>query len=99
MFDMKRACVNCPFRKGQGELFKLRPKRLKEIFDATAFQCHKTLEGKPQQCVGVMSLLIRERKPNQIMQVAFRFGALKSTDIEHDGIYDSIEQAKAAHGG
>ena len=43
MFDFKQPCVTCPFRRGQGELYRLRPGRLAEIKAATAFECHKTL--------------------------------------------------------
>ena len=44
MFKLKRPCTNCPFRKGQGELFELGQSRLLEIFDAVAFQCHRTID-------------------------------------------------------
>lgn len=87
MFDLKKPCRNCPFRKGQGELFNLGTARCLEIFNGAAFQCHKTVDydhegdpylrqGKaPQQCAGVMSLLHRANLPNQIMQVAERLDA------------------------
>lgn len=44
MFKLIRPCVNCPFRIGQGEKFGLQRERLREIFDAPAFQCHKTVD-------------------------------------------------------
>lgn len=44
MFDLKQPCVNCPFRKGQGQLYRLGEKRLLEIANAVSFQCHKTVE-------------------------------------------------------
>jgi hypothetical protein len=55
MFDMKRPCVDCPFRKGVGETFQLSMERLKEIKHGTAFPCHKTIdydsEPVPQKLV------------------------------------------------
>lgn len=44
MFDLKRPCTSCPFRRGQGELFRLNKDRLSEIVGAPAFQCHKTVD-------------------------------------------------------
>jgi hypothetical protein len=82
MFDLRRPCVSCPFRKGQGELFQLTKERLEMIQHASAFQCHKTVDydgdgksnagDRPQQCAGLMSVLERENKRNQITQVAVR---------------------------
>jgi len=109
MFDLKRPCTNCPFRKGKGELFSLPEPRLDEIFSSTAFQCHKTVDYKsdepgqrdrPQQCAGVMAILAKEGRPNQIMQVAERLGILRFDDIDPENeAYTSIEQAKNAHSG
>ena len=88
MFDLKRPCNNCPFRKGVGETFQLSLGRLLEIKRADAFQCHKTVDygewidvykrqgDRPQQCAGLMAVLAREGKTNTIMQVAERFGRL-----------------------
>lgn len=85
MFDLKRPCKTCPFRRGMGSRFALRRARLTEIRRSTAFQCHGTVDysdeepqagGKPQQCAGLMAVLARERDPNQIMQVASRLGHL-----------------------
>ena len=112
MFDLKRPCVNCPFRIGQGSRFQMMPERLTEIFTrAPAFQCHKTLlyddDGQPvvngpktQQCVGLMAILHRENRDNQIMQMAERFGELDpaSLDPEREA-YASIAEAMAAHDG
>jgi hypothetical protein len=103
--------VNCPFRIGQGRLFRMEPERLNEIFRAPAFQCHKTLlyddegEGivngpKTQQCVGLMAILHRERQDNAIMQVAERFGELDPATLDPEGeAYASIAEAMAAHRG
>src|SRR3546814_5505772 len=112
MFKLKRACVSCPFRKDRGALFMLHPERLKEIKEASAFQCHKTIDydetddegcagsgDRPQQCAGLMTVLHREGKPNQIMQVAERFGALDPSALEpDDDVYASWDDVVKGHG-
>lgn len=109
MFDLKRPCNNCPFRKGMGERFQLAPERLHEIFDAPAFQCHKTLDTSaedgtperkgdhPQQCAGLMSLLHRAGRDNQITQVATRLSDFDPANLEHSSVYDSIDDCLRAH--
>ena len=111
MFKLKRPCSNCPFRKGKGEQFRLHPKRLEEITKGSAFQCHKTVDydtedpesragDKPQQCAGLMAVLLRAGRPNQIMQVAERFGELDPSEIDPDHeAYETLEEMYAAHGG
>lgn len=96
MFKLKRPCVNCPFRKGQGRNFSLSWLRLREIKTATAFQCHKTVDydnfddaelrsgGKPQQCAGLMAVLHRSGISNQIMQVAERLGRFNPNELDPD---------------
>jgi hypothetical protein len=85
-FKLIRPCATCPFRKGQGALFAMPRPRLRAIFSAIAFQCHKTVDyskfeddmarqGKhPQQCAGLMSILHRAGSDNTIMQVGQRMG-------------------------
>lgn len=107
MFDLKRPCTNCPFRKGQGSLFELGEQRLDEIFVATAFQCHKTVDysddapqagDRPQQCAGLMAVLHRSGQHNQIMQVAERLTDFDPASVDPDGVaYASIAEARAAH--
>lgn len=107
MFDLKRPCVDCPFRKGQGENFALSDGRLNEIFVAPAFQCHKTVDysddepgsgNRPQQCAGLMAVLAREDRPNQIMQVASRLGALNFRALDPKGeAYGSFAETRSAH--
>lgn len=114
MFDLKSPCVNCPFRKGVGETFQLHPDRLEEIFEATAFQCHKTVDyssyddeaetarsgDRPQQCAGLMAVLHREARPNQIMQVASRLGYLDLEALDPRGeAYETLDDVRRAHGG
>ncbi len=110
MFDLKRPCVNCPFRKGQGSRFALDPERLQSIFDGVAFQCHKTVDyaewddpekrsgDRPQQCAGLMAVLHRSERHNQIMQLAERLSDFDPETVDPEGeAYDSIDQARAAH--
>ena len=107
MFKLYRPCVNCPFRKGQGELFGISRDRLEEIRRAPAFQCHKTVDysddepapgERPQQCAGLMAVLSRESDSNQIMQVAERLGHLDLTSLDPDGeAYESWLAVLEAH--
>lgn len=98
MFDLQKPCQNCPFRKGQGSRYKLSKKRLDEIFEASAFQCHKTLDKKPQQCACLMKLLAKGKRPNQIMQVAERLGRLDISSLDPDNeVYTSLDGTVKAH--
>ena len=102
MFDLKRPCVNCPFRRGQGEAFRLEADRLEEIRTGSAFQCHKTVDYKagdrPQQCAGLMAVLRREGEDSQIMQVAERLRAARFDDLDPRGeAYASWAEVLAAH--
>lgn len=106
MFDLKRPCVNCPFRKSQGELFQLRVGRLKEIRLAPAFQCHKTLgisRGKthagdrPQQCAGIIALNEKTGHHNQITQVAMRLAGYDPATVESKDVFDTWEECIEAH--
>lgn len=111
MFDLKRPCVNCPFRKGNGERFELQAARLREIKRAPSFQCHQTVDydefddpmkrqgAHPQQCAGLMAVLKRENRDNQIMQVAQRLGVdLSDIDPKREA-YESWAAVLEAHGG
>lgn len=110
MFDLKRPCVNCPFRRGAGESFGLGRERLEEVRRGSAFQCHKTVDygaedtagrsgDRPQQCAGLMAVLRREGEDNQIMQVAERLGAARFDDLDPRGeAYASWAEVLAAHG-
>ena len=112
MFDLKSPCRTCPFRKGKGENFQLGADRVREIAEATAFQCHGTVQygedeygepvmgpgDNPQQCAGLMAMLSRERRPNSIMQLATRLGYLDPTKLDPDNLaYDTLEEAINAH--
>jgi hypothetical protein len=109
VFDLKRPCLTCPFRRGQGSRFRLHPERLREIAEAVAFQCHKTVVygdhapapgDRPQQCAGLMAVLHREGRPNQIAQLAQRLGALDPAALDPAGeAYASWPAALEAHDG
>ncbi|MBO0715751.1 MAG: hypothetical protein J2P55_00240 [Rhizobiales bacterium] len=110
MFDLKRPCATCPFRKTQGHLYALPLARLKEIRRGSAFQCHKTVDyenfddrrrrqgDRPQQCAGLMAVLARENDTNTIMQIAERLGELNIADLDpqHEA-YDTWADVVAAH--
>jgi hypothetical protein len=84
--------------------------RIAEITEAAAFQCHKTVDysgddgpesgDKPQQCAGLMAMLHREGKPNQMMQLAERLGfeGFDPEKLDPDGVcYESIDDAMCEH--
>lgn len=89
--------------------------RLREIREAPAFTCHKTIaygekpeegqpvaykRGGPQQCAGLMAVLAREAAANQIMQVAQRLGHLDVSTLDPRGeAYASWRDVLAAHRG
>jgi hypothetical protein len=89
--------MSCPFRVGNARKFRFSGERLAQIKDAPAFQCHLTLEGEPEQCAGLMSVLAREGQPNQIMQIAERFGYLDLRKLDPQGAaYASWREVLAA---
>ena len=107
MFKLKRPCKRCPFRKDMGHTYLFSRDRVREIVTGTAFQCHATVDysedwqgqpgDTPQQCAGLMAVLHRSGRPNQIMQVAIRTGHLDPATLDPDGeAYDSIKDAMAA---
>lgn len=102
MFDYKKPCNDCPFRKTQGSLYRICQDRLNQIFTGPAFECHKTTgatgtKHEPQQCAGLMALLHRENRPNQIMQVATRMGYLNPAQIDATEVYATLEDAINDH--
>lgn len=112
MFDMKSMCNNCPFNRLTGHNFNLSESRIIEISNATAFQCHNTVEygeyddgeeltragNNPQQCVGLMSMLHSEGRHNQIMQLAERLlGFDVSTIDSKKEAYRTLREAIEAH--
>lgn len=112
MFKLMRPCANCPFRKGEGEKFRMPLLRLREIRKAVAFQCHKTVaydhfedpekrQGEhPQQCAGLMAVLHRINDTNTIMQIAWRLGELDLSKLDPDNeVYANWDDVLAAHCG
>lgn len=112
MFDLERPCVSCPFRKGQGEKFRLPLLRLREIRKSAAFQCHKTVNydefdddekrqgDRPQQCAGLMAVLHREGEANQITQLAQRLTGFDPSKLDPRGeAYGSWGEVLDAHCG
>jgi hypothetical protein len=102
--------MTCPFRRGQGERFKLPPDRLEEIRVSPAFQCHRTVDyeqwddvdgrqgDRPQQCAGLMAVLHRMGEPNQMMQIAERLGTLDPAALDPDGeAYPTWISVRKAH--
>lgn len=102
MFDHKKPCNNCPFRRSQAKKYNLGKERITEIVNATAFECHKTTgvaasKKPPQQCAGLMALLHSANKPNQIMQVAQRLTNYDPATIDKTDTYATIEEAIKDH--
>jgi hypothetical protein len=107
MFKLNRPCATCPFRVGQ--TYFLGRDHLREIMTATAFQCHGTVDydnfddprkrsgDHPQQCAGLMSLLHRAGRPNQIMRAGMFFGHFDPERLDHTDVYPSIFAAARAH--
>ena len=111
MFDLMRPCKNCPFRKGVGERFCLTRARLEAIKRSEAFQCHATVDyghwkdpvkrqgDRPQQCAGLMAVLVRERETNTIMQIAERLAGVDFSGLDpRDEAYSSWRDVLKAHG-
>lgn len=108
MFRLMSPCSDCPFRRGNGQRFQLRRGRLIQAIVGSAFQCHKTLvvgdddleAGEaPQQCAGLMRLLTATDRPNQIMQIASRLGALAPEALDpRRAAYESLDETFTAHG-
>lgn len=110
MFDLKRPCKTCPFLRVNEDKFRLHRARIEGIAKGAAFQCHSTAVydqddgegragGKPQQCAGLMSVLHKEGRQNQITQVATRLIGYDPGRIDGSGTYDTIAETIAAHDG
>ena len=102
-FDLKQPCNDCPFRRSQAPLYRLPEKRLKEIFDATAFECHKTTgvagdKKEPQQCAGLIALHDAESSPNTITKAAMVLTGYSPNQIDKQDTFGSYKEAQYAHG-
>lgn len=69
-YSMTDPCSRCPFRSDR--IFPLMPGRMRGIVEAGSFPCHKTLDEDGEagesslSCAGLMILLEKEDRPNQI---------------------------------
>jgi hypothetical protein len=99
MFDYKKPCSNCPWRKSQAPNFRLSAWRLEEIFYATAFECHKTVHSDkaPQQCVGLIALQAKEQQLNTITRAAIALIDYDPTAIDDSDTFDTLQEAITAH--
>jgi hypothetical protein len=114
-FDMKKPCANCPFLKADAAVHIL-PQRVRDIASTEgSFPCHKTTveaeteEGtdlvigpRTKQCIGLVILLLKIDKPNQMVQVAERLGWLDTDAIMADkavvdSVHDSVDEMVKAH--
>jgi hypothetical protein len=111
-FDLKRPCINCPFRIGQGERYQLAPKTLRDIRNGPTFQCHKTVDydhfrdpikrqgDNPQMCAGLIAVLHRDGDDNTIMQIASRVWGVDFSGFDPDNeAYPTWAAVVEAHRG
>lgn len=109
MFDLRRPCKTCPFKRGG--LCGLRPPRILEILEAPAFQCHNTVlygagpdgddiknHAKTQQCVGLIAFLHLQGRRNQITEVAARLSGYDPAAIDNSEVCTSLGELLAQHG-
>lgn len=104
MFDYKKPCDDCPFRKSQAGNYQLGAERVREIWDAPAFECHKTTgaagqKHDPQQCAGLIAVQHKAGQLNQITQVATRITSYDPAVIDTSDTFDSFEELSEAHSG
>lgn len=100
MFDRDKPCKTCPFRIDKNGLRHLGTERAEEIVEAVVdrqqtFTCHDDID-KPQRdrqhCVGVMLMLEKIDRPNQMMRIAERLGKYDRTKLMGaDQVFDEFE--------
>lgn len=76
--------------------------RLDEIWNAPAFECHKTTgvageKKDPQQCAGLIAAQHASNNLNQITQLATRITSYDPADIDTSDTFDSFEAVSEAH--
>jgi len=82
MYRIIKMCSNCPFRNDEHAIL-LADGRLDSIktslLNGENFTCHKTVysEDPNKMCAGAYEFLVKEDRPNQIMQLADRLGVEK----------------------
>lgn len=102
-FDLIRPCASCPFSTGPEAVRFLGWDRAEAIADSvrggSTFTCHNTNDFSSgsvretkdsQHCAGVLILLEREERPNQMMRWMERIGFYDHTklDMEADVVDD-----------
>ena len=89
MYDLKKACSNCPFKK-EGAI-SLNPGRVEGIVghlkgdDSRVFFCHKTIDAKkPKQqiCFGSLVYLWKYHRLPVTARMAISLGMLDLKDIQ-----------------
>jgi hypothetical protein len=104
MFDYRKPCNDCPFRRSKARLYELGAERIKEIWDAPAFECHKTTgvageKKSPQQCAGLIAAQHAAGELNQITQIATRITSFDPADIDTSDTFDNFKELCEAHSG
>lgn len=105
MFDLRRPCAQCPFRSDIRPY--LRPGRIEEIAEATAFHCHKTVDYSndgdgdvvpdSQLCAGWLIVQEKEGRPAQTLQVMQRLGFYHPERLDMAApVYESFEAMHTA---
>jgi hypothetical protein len=106
-----KPCDDCPFRASGG--IPLRPGRAEGIAEALRdgqpFLCHKTTEegedgnredtGTGRYCAGATVLLGRERRPNQVMQIAAQLGGRVPAEDPQGVLAKSLDDFVRQNGG
>lgn len=100
MFERVKPCKTCPFLTGGEGLRHLGTDRAAEIVHSVrdrqeTFTCHDDLpkpESKRQHCVGVMLMLEKINRPNQMMRICERMGMYDRTKlVGADSVFDDFD--------
>ena len=102
MFDLKKPCVDCPFRRSNAANYGSPVRRLREIIAGPAFECHHTTgiageKKSPQQCAGLIAMLETESFHNKITRVAMILIQYDPRLIDNTDTFKTIDQCIAAH--
>lgn len=104
---MTEPCDKCPFRNDVKPF--ITKSRVKEIYDAEEFPCHKTVqfddegealydnEGR-QACAGWLIMRERDENPSQIMRIGERLQLYDRTKLNMNSpIYNDLYEMVDAH--
>ena len=102
MFAYRKPCNDCPFRRSQAGHYRLSYERLVEIWQAPAFECHKTTgvageKKEPQQCAGLIAAQHASNNLNQITQIATRLTSYDPAVIDTSDTFESFKALCEAH--